>query len=132
MKLTDPQSIQESERELIDTINAEIDWDVIKLLLMEKQVLNLKNQVDYKSGDLVVYDNQIAYKLDFEIKLPMSVIFSRQGECLNISTCHDDETPEKKQLHDMADLKEKSSEKVEQLASNIANMISEINRNDAV
>jgi len=124
MKLTDPKSIQESERELIDTINAEIDWGVIEKLLAEKQLFSLKN------GDLVVYDNQIAYKLDFEIKMPLSVIFNRQGECLDITTLQGEETREKNQSIEMADLKERSSEKVEQLAASIADMISEINQKD--
>jgi hypothetical protein len=130
MKLTDPKSIQESERELIDTINAEIDWGVIEKLLAEKQLFSLQDQVDYKNGDLVVYDNQIAYKLDFEIKMPLSVIFNRQGECLDITTLQGEETREKNQSIEMADLKERSSEKVEQLAASIADMISEINQKD--
>jgi hypothetical protein len=130
MKLTDPKSIQESERELIDTINAEIDWGVIEKLLAEKQLFSLQDQVDYKNGDLVVYDNQIAYKLDFEIKMPLSVIFNRQGECLDITTLQGDEIREKNQSIEMADLKERSSEKVEQLAASIADMISEINQKD--
>jgi hypothetical protein len=130
MKLTDPKSIQESERELIDTINAEIDWGVIEKLLAEKQLFSLQDQVDYKKGDLVVYDNQIAYKLDFEIKMPLSVIFNRQGECLDITTLQGDEIREKNQSIEMADLKERSSEKVEQLAASIADMISEINQKD--
>ncbi|MCA1785820.1 MAG: hypothetical protein LC657_07560, partial [Desulfobacteraceae bacterium] len=102
----------------------------IEQLLAQKQLFSLQDQVDYKNGDLVVYDNQIAYKLDFEIKMPLSVIFNRQGECLDITTLQGDETRGKNQSLEMADLKERSSEKVEQLASSIADMISEINQKD--
>ena len=36
MKLINPETIQESEQEFIDTINAELDWDAIEKMLLEK------------------------------------------------------------------------------------------------
>ncbi len=131
MKVTDPELIQESEKEFIDTINAELDWEAIEKLLLQKHKFALQDEVDYKNGDLVVFDNQIAYRFDFEIKVPLSVIFNRQGECLDMSTSQkDDEVFPEPAPEEMADLKERSSEKVEQLASSIADMISEINQGD--
>ncbi|MFN2357591.1 MAG: hypothetical protein ABR534_07620 [Desulfotignum sp.] len=130
MKVTNPELIQESERDFIDTINAELDWEAIEKLLMEKHQFALQDEVDYKNGDMVVFDNQIAYKFDFEIKVPLSVVFNRQGECLTISTTHDEQDPQEIAPGEMADIKERSSEKVGQLASNIADMISEINQGD--
>lgn len=131
MKVTDPELIQESEKEFIDTINAELDWEAIEKLLMEKHKFALQDEVDYKNGDLVVFDNQIAYRFDFEIKVPLSVIFNRHGECLDMSTSHEDDKdiPEPGP-EEMADLRERSSEKVGQLASSIADMITEINQGD--
>ena len=90
MKLTNPEIIQESEKEFIDTINAELDWDAIEKMLLEKHSFTLQDEIDYKNGDLIVYNDKIAYKFDFEIKVPLSVIFNRQGECLEISTLRDD------------------------------------------
>ncbi len=131
MKVTDPELIQESEKEFIDTINAELDWEAIEKLLMEKHKFALQDEVDYKNGDLVVFDNQIAYRFDFEIKVPLSVIFNRQGECLDMSTSHgDDKDFSEPGPEEMADLRERSSEKVGQLASSIADMITEINQGD--
>lgn len=148
MKLTNPDSIQESEKEFIDTINAELDWEAIEKMLLEKHQFTLQEEVDYKDGDLVVYNNQIAYRFDFEIKVPLSVIFNRQGECLDISTIRDDFEDDAHAAHaadavdavdavdaagdgmDADALKERQDEKVGQLASNIADMISEINQGD--
>ena len=90
MKLTDPENIQESEKEFIDTINAELDWEAIEHMLLEKHNFTLQDEIDYKHGDLVVYDNEIAYKFDFEIRVPLSLIFNRQGDCLKISTLRDE------------------------------------------
>ncbi len=175
MKLTDPESIQESEKEFIDTINAELDWEAIEKMLLEKHSFTLQEEIDYKDGDLVVYKDNIAYKFDFEIKVPLSVIFNREGECLEISTVRDDfdedidsendqnidpdydlETdidlnddesnlnPPSNMENNIEDDNEESEppesavknstanneDKVAQMASNIADMISEINEGD--
>lgn len=130
MKVTSPELIQESEKEFIDTINAELDWETIEKLLMQKHKFALQDEVDYKNGDMVVFNNQIAYKFDFEIKVPLSVVFNRQGECLDMSTSRHDEGSPEPGIGEMAEIKDRSSQKVEQLASSIADMISEINQGD--
>lgn len=125
MKLTNPESIQESEKEFIDTINAELNWDVIEKMLFEKHSLTLQEEIDYKNGDLVVYKNRIAYKFDFEIKVPLSVIFNREGECLELSTVREGfETAES------SSQRTGQEDKVARIALNIADMISEINQGD--
>lgn len=86
MKITNPETIRTSEREFIDNINAELDWEAIETLLLEKHNFTLEEDVDYKKGDLVVFNDQIAYKFDFHIKVPLSVVFGRDGKCLDIST----------------------------------------------
>jgi hypothetical protein len=154
MKLTNPETIQESEKEFIDTINAELDWDAIEKMLLEKHNFTLQDEIDYKDGDLVVHNDAIAYKFDFEIKVPLSVIFNREGECLEISTIRDDfdeEEPDEEEIDDQElddqelDDQEQDEEiegdpvlqvdpekknKVAQMASNLADMISEINQGD--
>ena len=142
MKLTTPETIQENEKEFIDTINAELDWDTIEKLLLEKHQFAIQDEVDYKDGNLIVHNNQIAYKFDFEIKVPLSVIFNRQGECLEISTQRDDGGGEDEQVprseeNDEARVAEPEAaakmlnhDKVGQMASDIAAMISEINQGD--
>ena len=127
MKLTDPETIQESEKEFIDTINAELDWEAIEKMLLEKHSFTVQDEIDYKNGDLIVYNDNIAYKFDFEIKVPLSVIFNRQGECLEISTLRDDFEEEGE---DDLPISPAQDDKVAQMASNIADMISEINEGD--
>ncbi|MBU8911205.1 MAG: hypothetical protein KOO65_08045, partial [Desulfobacterales bacterium] len=89
MKLTKPAAIQECEKAFIDTINAGLDREAIEKMFFEKYSFTLQEEIDYKKGDLVVYNDNIAYKFDFEIKVPLSVIFNRQGECLELSAIRD-------------------------------------------
>ena len=145
IRLTNPETIQESEKDFIDAINAELDWEAIEKLLLEKHSFTLQEEIDYKDGDLVVYNDDIAYKFDFEIKVPLSVIFNRDGDCLEISTMRDDFDDEPKpdrldqENSDLPDQEIQDSpadpsapeEKVARIASDIADMISEINQSDA-
>ena len=139
MKLTNPESIRESEKEFIDTINAELDWEAIEKMLVEQHHFTLQDEVDYKNGDLIVYKDQIAYRFDFEIKVPLSLIFNRQGECLEISTAGREAGDGEESLEETdQDVEAETTEgpgqaqrkKVEQMASDIADMIHEINQGD--
>ena len=149
MKLTNPETIQESEKDFIDTINAELDWEAIEKMLLEKHSFTLQEEIDYKDGNLIVYNDDIAYKFDFEIKVPLSVIFNRLGDCLDMSTVREDFQNDGDDLYDLdesdsIEVPEESSpdqddlvradgeqkEKTAQMASNIADMISEINQGD--
>lgn len=85
MKIARKESIEIGEKELLDTIIAELDWDVIEEKLREKHNIKLQEDVEFSNGDLVVHGNKIAYKLNFEVKILLSVIFDRLGECLDIT-----------------------------------------------
>jgi hypothetical protein len=134
MKLTDPETIREGEKEFIDTINSELDWGAIEKMLFEKHSLTLQEEIDYKNGDLVVYKDQIAYKFDFEIKVPLSVIFDREGECLELSTVREgfeEDSVDVSQNEMKPSSQHTGSEgKVNQMVLDIADMISEINQGD--
>ncbi len=128
MKLTTPESILASEKEFIDTINAELNWAVLEKILIEKYQFAILDEVNYKNGDLIVHNNQIAYKFDFELKVPLSVVFDRQGECLEVSTLGERaETPDSGALLPQAPVNPPKRDKIGQMASDIADMISEIN-----
>jgi len=137
LKITNPESIQESEKEFIDTINAELDWDTIEQMLLDKHNFAVQDDIEYKDGNLIVHNNEIAYKFEFEIKVPLSVIFNRNGECLSMSTARDDEdlendedlespNPSTSQTPDV----EPDKSKVEEMAVEIADLISEINNKE--
>lgn len=134
MKLTNPESIQENEKEFIDTINAELDWDAIEQLLLEKHHFVVQDDIQYQDGNLIVYNNEIAYKFDFEIKVPLSVIFNRGGECLSMSTTREDKAFENSE--DVALPNSPTTDKIgaepdktkkEEIDVEIADLISEIN-----
>ncbi len=145
MKITSHENIAQSEKDFIDTINAELDWEVIEKLLLEKHKITLQEEIDYKDGDLIVHNNNIAYKFNFEIKVPLSLIFNRDGQCLELSTLRDDlkETENNLEENNLEENLEENNleennlkenllgdDKTGELASNLSDIISEINQDD--
>ncbi len=96
MKITDPAVIKSGENELIDAITADMDWGVIGKVFLEKHKLDIDDDVEYKNGDIVVYNNQIAYKLEFDVKVNLSILLDREGNYMSLSTDLDSDTAEER------------------------------------
>jgi len=89
LKITDSEVIKSGERELLDTIIGDLDWEAIEKIVKEKHQLRIQDDVEFRQGDIVVYDNTVAYKLDFDIKVTLTVLFDRDGNYLSFSTSGD-------------------------------------------
>ena len=136
VKITDQNAIKNGEKELIDTITGDLDWGAIEKLFFKKYNIKLRDGIDYKEGDMVIHDNQIAYRLNFEVKVGFTVLFDRKGECLDVTALSDlsetlDEipaghAPDEERIDPAAG--EAVNENVSQMASQIADMISDINK----
>ncbi|MDY0360058.1 MAG: hypothetical protein RBR08_01245 [Desulforegulaceae bacterium] len=144
MKVARTESIETGEKELLDTIIAELDWEVIEQKLKEKHNIKLQEDVEFNNGDLVVHGNKIAYKLNFDVKITLSVLFDRLGECIDISASgeenfandNDENIPEDEKFNDnenISDIEISDNESLERknpMAKELAGMIDEINNNE--
>ena len=86
MKITNDEVIRSGEQELIDGISADLDWNAVEDLFVVEHRLPLGEDVSYKNGDLVVHEGRIAYLLEFEVKVPLSILLDRQGQCIQIQS----------------------------------------------
>ena len=92
MKITDPEIIKSGEQELFDGITGDLDWSAIEQIFREKHKLGIEENVEYKRGDIVAHDNEVAYRLEFEVKITISVLLDREGNYLSISSSGDPDT----------------------------------------
>lgn len=115
MKLTDSEVIKDGEKELIDAVTADLDWGAIEEVFRKEHRLGIEEDVEYKKGDIVVYDNQVAYKLEFEVKVTLSVLLDREGNYLSVASSGDlDKTQDEDKgelLEGPEELDEESEEK---------------------
>jgi len=155
VKITDSQIIKNSERELIDNITADLDWEAVEKIFREKHHIAIQDDVEYKQGDIVVYENQVAYKLDFEVKVTLSVLLDRNGNHIAFNTSADTSEADTSEAEEKADtispdedinveadfVRDEESdtapsidpdigarENMSQMASELADMITDINK----
>jgi len=76
MKITDPDVIKNGEKDLIDSVKEDLDLDTIKELMQNK--MHAKTLLS-KGGEIVVHNNEIAFRLDFSFEIQGSLMFDRQG-----------------------------------------------------
>ena len=88
-KITDSEVIKSGERELLDIIIGDLDWEAIEKIVKERHQLRIQDDVEFKQGDIVVYNNTVAYKLDFDVKVTLTLLFDRDGNYLSFSTSGD-------------------------------------------
>jgi hypothetical protein len=84
VKITNSEIIKTGERELIDTIIGDLDWGTIEKIIRDRHQLSIQDDIEYKDGDIIVHENKVAYRLDFEVKMSLSVVFDREGTCLSL------------------------------------------------
>jgi len=92
MKVTNDEVIRNGEQELIDSINGELDWEAMEEIFRKEHKLEIGDDIEYKRGDIVVYEDQIAYRLEFEVKVTLSLMLDRAGNYIPCET--DGETVE--------------------------------------
>lgn len=88
MKITDPDVIKNGEKDLIDAVKEDLDLDAVKQILQDQIA---QSALSAKGGQIVVHNNQIAFRLDFDLNLSGSLMFDRSGNYIALA-----EAPEKK------------------------------------
>lgn len=94
MKITNAEVIKIGEKDLIDSITADLDWGAIESIFLTEHNLGIDEDIEYKKGDIISYNNQVAYKLEFAVKVNLSVLINRDGEYLSVKILGKDDTCE--------------------------------------
>jgi len=86
----DHQVMKNALNEMIDHLKSKIDRNYIKTVCREQYGIETIDGVEHKDGNVVVIDDQVAVRLDFEVRFPMSVVITN-GENSNSSVSEDNE-----------------------------------------
>ena len=76
MRITDPGIIKNGEKDLIESLKEELDLDAVREIILKKMTAAA---LSAKGGEIVVHNNRIAFRMDFELALRGSLMFDRQG-----------------------------------------------------
>ncbi len=80
MKITDPDVIRTGEKDLINAVKNDLDWDAVKEII--KNRINMK-AFDSKGGEIVVLNGQVAFRIDLELKMSVNLMFDRDGNYIS-------------------------------------------------
>ncbi|WP_300670232.1 hypothetical protein [Desulfoluna sp.] len=83
-KLVPDDAFAKGERDLMDIVTGSLDWDVIEKLLEEKYQLSLQDDIEFKEGRLTVKEDRIAYQMDFQARITLSLMIGRDGRCVDV------------------------------------------------
>ena len=74
------------EDDLLEDIHQSVDWPFVVGKLREKYKVVVQDDVSYVDGGIVVHQEEIAYQLDIDVKIRLSVICDKSGNCLKLGT----------------------------------------------
>ena len=94
----DTHVVENAKRELIEKLKSNIDLDQVKATCNEQYGIEMVEGIDLKNGDIVSHNNQVAYRLDFDIRFSMFMLIDNEGNCINTSLKKNDEpsTPDER------------------------------------
>ena len=122
----DRQIMQKAMSEVADQLKNKIDLNLnhIKKLCKEKYGIEMIVGVENKDANMVVFKDQIACKLDFEVRFPMSVVITTKEN--SNKTLSENDTI----MSDIDDLPDKLDDMPEDLDEIMAKELDEIMAED--
>jgi hypothetical protein len=76
MKITDPDIIKNGEKELIEAVKDDLDLQAVREILEKRMAAS---SLTPSGGEIVVHNNEIAFRVNFDVRLSGSLMFDRQG-----------------------------------------------------
>jgi hypothetical protein len=88
-KITSLDVISKGEKGLLDAIKSGFDWGALQKIFRDKYVRELPEDMTYTNGDIIAYNDIVAYRLDFKARVSVSVLLDRLGNYLGLKTSCD-------------------------------------------
>jgi hypothetical protein len=86
----DTQTVEEVKRELINKLKSKIQQTHIETVCREKYDIESIEGYECTDGDLVIENNQVVFKLDYEVRFPVSILINI-GENNDTKSSEDDD-----------------------------------------
>ena len=89
MPIIEPEIIKAAEKELLSSMLASFDEYQIEKLFQETHSLILKEKMQFKGGQTLVVDNQIAYQFDYSSVAAFPVLLNEMGKFMGFANPND-------------------------------------------
>jgi hypothetical protein len=123
MKLAKKEIIRACEKQMLKMIVKNIDKTALKSAIREKYDLSPGDDILFHGGDISVKNGEIAYRLDFSLRVGLSVFLDRTGRSVDMGAADENIVSDAEGGQELS-----TDEQSRQMASEIAKMLSEINQ----
>jgi len=116
------------EDDLLEDMHQSVDWPFVVGKLREKYKIAVQDDVAYVDGRIVVHQKEIAYQLDIDVKVRLSVICDKSGKCLKLSTVRHKAKLPGKEAGFQDGPNNSRRQDMARMATGLADMIADINQ----
>ena len=71
-----------AKKELFERLKSNINLDRVRQICAELYGVKDIQSLDYKNGDIVVHDGQVAYKIEFDVRFAVPLLIDEEGNLL--------------------------------------------------
>ena len=86
MRIADPEAIRKGEKALADAIASNFDRSVIQKIFKRVHNLDVGEDILCKNTSMGVHGDKVAYSMNFEVSVNLSVFLDRSGNFISISS----------------------------------------------
>jgi len=83
LNAVNPGMIEEAIIGLMEKLKSNVQLDQIKAICKHQHAIETIDKFDFKNGDIVTHDGEVAFKLDFNISYNLSILVDRMGKLIN-------------------------------------------------
>jgi uncharacterized protein YjbI with pentapeptide repeats len=84
LNAVDSAIIEAAINDLMEKLKSNIQLDQLKAICKQQGFIESIDKIDFKKGDLVMYDGQVAFKLNFNITHNFGLLVDRKGKFINV------------------------------------------------
>ena len=89
MKLVDANIVGKAEAQFFDKMSSEMDLGIIGKLFRKNKNLQLSGEAEFQALDVLVHNNQIAFKFDYTVNAYFSIFIDRSGSFVGMEETAD-------------------------------------------
>lgn len=86
MRVANPEAIRKGEKALADAIASNFDHRVIQKIFKKVHNLDVGEDINCKRASMGVHGDAVAYSMDFEVLVNLSVFLDRAGDFVSITS----------------------------------------------
>lgn len=86
MRVANPEAIRKGEKALAEAIASNFDSSVIRKIFKRVHNLDVGEDIKCKHASMGIHGDEVAYSMDFEVRVNLSVFLDRAGNFISISS----------------------------------------------